>query len=151
MPLITVAGQGAAKRKMTRHPMKGLDYFSRFFLRFRYPVTLPEDIADALGIEVSNFVTFEEFIHRLIEPECCPTKLKKFMPREQAEALFATAQRKEKFRQSTLFSFYFSEGWVEFILEFDAQSRLRRMYLQHRMIQEERGVEIPLARLAQAQ
>lgn len=124
--------------------MRKLDCFSRLFLRFRYPVTLPEDIAKALGIHVSNYVTFDEFFGTLTSPECCPTKIKKFMPRQEVEQAFTNAQRKEHFRQMSLFSYYFSEGWVEFKLEFDSNSLLRRMYIQHRMIQDERGIELHL-------
>jgi hypothetical protein len=124
--------------------MKTLDSFSRFFLRFRYPVALPEDIASALGVEVSNYLTFDEFIGKLTGPECCPTRLMKFMPREMAEQAFNKAQRKEHFMRSSLFSFYFNEGWMEFKLEFDSDSLLRRMYIQHKEIEEDYGIELPL-------
>jgi hypothetical protein len=124
--------------------MQVMDHLSRFFLRFRYPVTMPEDIADALGIHLSNYITFDEFIGRLTCPTCRPTRLSRFMPREKAEHLFHTAQRKERFQQNTLFSYYFSEGWMEFVLQFDDQARLRRIYLQHKCIKEEKGIEIPL-------
>jgi len=124
--------------------MKTLDLLYRFLVRFRYPVTLPEDVAMALGIQVSNFITFEEFVSRLTSPNCRPTRLLKFMPREQAEKAFQHAQRKEPFKQNSLFSFYFKEGWLEFILQFDDQSRLRRIYLQHKQIKQDEGIEIPL-------
>jgi hypothetical protein len=67
------------------------------------------------------------------------------MRREDAEAAFGSAQRKEHFRQISLFSYYFSEGWVEFKLEFDSDSLLRRIYIQHRIIQSERGIELQLS------
>lgn len=119
--------------------------FSRFFLRFRYPVTLPEDIAKALGINVSNHVSFDEFLGFLTNPRCSPTTLEKFMPRNKAENAFKDAQRKDCFRHNSLFSYYFAEGWVEFKLEFDSEERLRRMYILNQRIQEDRGAEIPLA------
>jgi hypothetical protein len=124
--------------------MKALDHLYRFFLRFRYPVSLPEDIADALGLPLSNFVTFKEFVRQLLNPSSRPTRLTKFMPRDQAEAAFKSARRIEHFKQKTLFSYYFSEGWMEFVLLFDDQSRLRRVYLQHKQLEQEGGVEIPL-------
>lgn len=124
--------------------MRNLSIFFRFFLRFRYPVSLPEDIADALGVNFSNYLTFEELFVRLTSPDCCPKRLMRFMPREQAEKAFVTAQRKERFAQNTLFSFYFNEGWLEFSLHFDNDARLRRMYIQHKKIKQHRGVEIPL-------
>jgi hypothetical protein len=124
--------------------MKAFDHLCRFFLRFRYPVSLPEDVAQALGLEISNYVTFEQFISRLSSPTFKPSRLMKFMPREKAEEAFQNAQSKERFKSTSLFSFYFSQGWMEFVLEFDDQSRLRRLYLHHKIIQEERGKEILL-------
>lgn len=130
--------------------MKAIELFSRFFLRFRYPVTLPEDVAQALGIELSNYITFNQLVHFLTCPTCCPSKLKKFMTREQAEEAFQNAHCKELFKKNSLFSFYFSEGWMEFSLEFDDESRLRRMYLHHKSIIQDRGIEIPLQPLSKA-
>jgi hypothetical protein len=124
--------------------MKTLDHLYRFFLRFRYPVTLPENIAEALGVQMSNFLTFKEFVHHLSSPSFRPTRLKKYMTREKAEEAFDGALRKEHFKQKTLFSYYFSEGWMEFVLHFDDQSRLRRIYLQHKQIPQEGGIEIHL-------
>jgi len=124
--------------------MKALDIFYRLLLRFRYPVSLPEDVAQALGIQVSNFMSFEEFVKQLVSPDCRPTRLTKFMPREKAEEAFEGAQRTERFKQNTLVSYYFNEGWMEFVLFFDEQSRLRRIYLQHKKIDQDEGIEIHL-------
>ena len=66
------------------------------------------------------------------------------MPREKAEKAFISAQRKEHFMRSSLFSYYFSEGWMEFKLEFDSKSLLRRIYIQHKTIEDERGIELHL-------
>lgn len=126
--------------------MKALDHLYRILIRFRYPVSLPEDVASALGIEVSNFLTFEQFVEYLTGPLCRPTRLTRFMSREKAEEAFQSAQCKESFHQNTLFSYYFSEGWLEFVLQFDEQSRLRRIYLQHKNIQSDTGIEIPLTK-----
>lgn len=124
--------------------MKILKNIRRFFLRFRYPVSLPEDIASALGVSIPNTLTFSEFIARLSDKHLVPTRLKKFMPREKAETIFALAVRKDRFAHNTLFSYYFPEGWIEFILWFDDQDRLRRLYLQHHGILSDQGVEINL-------
>lgn len=124
--------------------MKAFDQFCRFLLRFRYPITLPEEIAQALGIELPNFLTFDQFFNRLTCPNCRPTRLARFMQREQAEEAFLHAHCKESFKHSSLFSFYFSEGCLEFVLQFDDQSRLRRLYMHHRYLKQERGVEIRL-------
>ncbi len=124
--------------------MKGFNWLYHFFLRFRYPVSLPEDIATDLGINTSNFLTFEEFVTQLTNNSCRPRRLTRFMPRETAEAAFQSAQRKEYFGHNTLFSYYFHEGWLEFSLYFDEQGRLRRIYLQHKRLVSDEGVEIPL-------
>jgi len=124
--------------------MNMMESLSRFFLRFRYPVSLPEDVANALGVQISNFVTFTEFFNYLTCPLCQPTRLQKFMPRDLAERAFAHAQCKEHFKNDSLFSFYFSEGWVEFVLQFDGNSKLRRIYLQHKNIDQDLGIEIRL-------
>lgn len=126
--------------------MNVIAIFSKVYLRFRYPVSLPGDVADALGVQVSNHVSFEEFVNTLISPTCRPTRLQKFMPREDAEAAFQSALRKEHFKQNTICSYYFNEGWMEFVLLFDEQSRLRRIYLQHKKITQEEGIEILLNR-----
>lgn len=126
--------------------MKALDSVYRLIQRLRYPVSLPEDVANALGIHVSNFMTFDQFVSQLVSPKCRPTRLKKFMPREKAEEAFAGALRKEYFKHNSLFSYYFNEGWMEFVLFYDEHSRLRRIYLQHKHIVEEEGIEIPLSR-----
>lgn len=126
--------------------MKAWELLSRLIVRFRYPVSLPEDVAQALGIHMSNFLTFEEFVNQLMSPECRPTRLTKFMPRDKAEEAFQGAQRTERFQQNTLISYYFSEGWMEFVLSFDEKSRLRRIYLQHKQICSDKGIEIQLSR-----
>ncbi len=113
--------------------------------RIRYPVSLPEDIAFALGIPLSNHLSFQDFVKQLTCPQCRPTNLLKFMPREKAEEAFGKALRKERFATNSLFSFYFAkEGWVEFVLQFDEKSRLRRVYLQHKQIPHDQGFEIRL-------
>ena len=66
------------------------------------------------------------------------------MSREKAEEAFYGAPLKEKFQNNTLVSYCFTEGWVEFILQFDDQSKLRRIYLQHKNIKHDRGLEIQL-------
>jgi hypothetical protein len=124
--------------------MRAFDLMYRFFLRFRYPVSVPEDIACALGVDLSCHLTFEEFVNRLQCPNFRPTRLKKYMPRELAEDAFSSALRVDRFGQKSLFSYYFNEGWMEFILQFDEDARLRRIYLQHKCIHDDRGLEIPL-------
>lgn len=124
--------------------MKAFDLVYRFLLRFRYPVSLPEEVAEALGIEVSNFVSFEEFVATLTCPSCRPTRLTKYMSRDLAEQAFQTALCKERFQSNSLYSYYFNEGWLVFKLQFDEHHRLSRIYLQHKQIKHDRGIEINL-------
>ncbi len=105
---------------------------------------MPENVADALGITLSNFVSFDELVSTLTDPNCRPTRLKRFMPRKEAENAFAGALSKEFFKERSLFSYYFSEGWLEFVLWFDEKSRLRRLYIQHKCITQQEGIEIHL-------
>lgn len=112
--------------------------------RIRYPISLPEDIADSLGITLSNQLRFQEFVKALSGPETFPTRLCRFMPRELAEKAFKKALRFEQFSEKTLISYCFQEGWLEFTLNFDREERLRRIYITHCLINEERGIEIPL-------
>ena len=122
-------------------PFQSISYL---FLRFRYPVSLPEDVAKALGIPFSNFLTFNHFIKKLICLKTPPTRLIKFMPRNDAELAFRLALRKERFKNHTHFSYYFNRGWLEFVLYFDEQSLLRRVYVQHKDFNKSNKVEISL-------
>jgi hypothetical protein len=126
MRLTSLVRLGREPAALSGRAMNGL---VRLLVRFRYPVSLPEEVACALGIEMSNRCTFKQFLSCLSNPSCCPAKIKRLMPRHHAESLFETALRKE---QHSLFSYYFKGAWMEFILHFDDQSRLRRLYLQHR-------------------
>ncbi len=116
---------------------------TRLLTRFRYPVSLPEEVAADLGLNISNALTFEEFITSLTNPSHRPTKLMRFMPRAQADGMFQTALRKELFKQNSLFSYHFNGGWMEFMLQFDEQSRLRRLYIQHKDLKQK--YEIPIS------
>ena len=127
--------------------MSWLRQFSRLFYRFRHPVTLPEEVACDVGIPLPNGLSCEAVIQRLKDPNQSSNKLVRMMPREGAEALFHNAVRQEKFRKSTLFSYYFASGWMEFSLQYDDQDLLQRVYILHRNIADDRGVEMPLAEL----
>lgn len=124
--------------------MQLFNFFQRFFVRFRYPFSLPEDIADSLGISLSNHLAFKDFVFCLTQKMQIPTRLTKFMPRELAEKTFIKPVKTERFCQKTLVSYYFNEGWLEFMLHFDNKARLRRVYLLHIDIPSDQGLEIPL-------
>ncbi|WP_039358390.1 hypothetical protein [Candidatus Protochlamydia amoebophila] len=110
--------------------------------RIRYPTSLPEEVATDLGINISNTLNFQEFISLLTNPHCRPSKLSRFMPREQAENLFQTAIRKECFKQHSLFFYHFNGGWMEFMLQFDEKARLRRIYIKHKDLKQKYEISI---------
>lgn len=117
--------------------------FLNLFVRFRYPVSMPEDVASDLGLNISNFLSFEEFMLQLTDPLHRPSKLTRFMSRDQAEEIFQSALRKERFKQNSLFSYHFNGNWMEFVLHFDEQSRLRRLYILHKDLKQKH--EIPIS------
>jgi hypothetical protein len=125
--------------------MKVVENFLRLYRRFHYPVSLPEEVAYAIGIEASSALNFDQFILLLSTSKCCPKKLSKFMSRESAEAAFDTALRKEKFQHHSLFSYYFCNGWMGFSLQFDTSGRLRRIYVHHKKLTHEEGIELALS------
>lgn len=122
--------------------MTALDHLCRLLVRFRYPFSAPADIASALGIHASHFLTFNTLISHLTNPNCKPATLSKYMPRSQAESAFATALRKERFQSDSLFSYHINGVWLEFVLHFDDQARLRRLYLSHKDFKEKHEISI---------
>jgi hypothetical protein len=123
--------------------MKVLKPLLRLLIRFRYPVSMPEDVATDLGFDIPSFLPFHEFINCLTNPCSSPSKLTRFMPRDQAENIFRCALRKEKFQNHSLFSYHFKGGWMEFVLHFDEQSRLRRLYIRHKNLKQKHEIRIP--------
>lgn len=121
---------------------KFLNIFSQLFFRFRYPFSTPEEIASDIGLNLTNHCSFEELISSLTNPSHRPSKISKFMPRNRAENLFQAALRSERFSCNTLFSYYFKGGWVDFILHFDEQSRLRRLYIFHKDLKQRCEISI---------
>src|SRR5262245_12880955 len=115
--------------------MKTWQMILRFVSRFRHQVSLPEDVAMALGISLSNFISVTELLERLCSPSCCPTRLMRLMHRHDAEAAFARALRLERFSRHTLCSYYFNDSWLEFVLQFDEAQQLRRIYIHHKHLQ----------------
>lgn len=120
---------------------------ARFVLRFRYPVSLPEDLAEALGMRVPNTFRFHRLLDYLTNPARKVGNLYRYMPRDLAEEMFTNAVRKERFQQRSLYSYYFDGTWMEFVLHFDERNRLRRVYLQHRCIEEHQGIELCLGEM----
>lgn len=121
----------------------------KFFCRFKHPISFPEDIGKDLGIQILyKGINFQNCIEYLIDPRYKPKNLIKFMPRAEAESKLRLAIRKERFKNSSLFSYHVFHGWLAFKLVFDNQNRLRRLYLQHKDLKTltDEGIEIKLSR-----
>jgi len=124
-----------------------MHFFKYLLRRIRFPLSLPEEIADDLGIVADPETSVPELIKALLKPNSRPSHLVKNMSREKAEAVFRSALIKERFMRSTICSYYFHEGWVEFILNFDKKSHLRRVYMQHKEVaSDDDGCEIALSK-----
>lgn len=111
--------------------MQLVDELSRLMSRFRHPNSLPEDIANDLGITLSNHTSCEKLLELLASAQFKPTKLYWMMHRHDAEAGFRFFLKKEQFKTSTLFSYYFNKGWIIFSLYYDQMQRLRRVHIQY--------------------
>jgi len=119
---------------------------SRLLSHFRHPVSLPEDVALALGLKLSNFLSLDQLLQQFRQRSVRPSRLRRFMPREEAESAFSAAVRCERFGRHTICSYHFQSSWLEFRLQFDECERLRRIYVLHKEIVEEEGIELPLVR-----
>ena len=116
----------------------------RAVAHLKHPISLPEDIGYALSFPVSNFVSTSELLTILKSDGFMPHNLSRFMQREKAELYFHKAITKDYFMDRSIFSYSFHNNFVEFVLEFDADSRLRRLYLRHDSILMQKGKELPL-------
>lgn len=115
--------------------------FQTFFTRLRYPYSLPEEIAKDLGIPLTNQMPYQRLQTRICKRRWCPTTLYKFMPKEDALEMLSSAYRIDHFGNKEIVSYYFREGWIEFELNFDEESRLRRLELHTAS----ETIEIPLS------
>ena len=124
--------------------MNLFESLTRLISRFRYPVSLPEDVAHDLGMHLPNTLPYQEFLHLLSSPHHRPTKLRKFMSRKRAEGTFESALKKENFKSCSLFSYYFNKSWLVITLYYDEEERLRRAYLQCPACEQFDGFDLPL-------
>lgn len=114
----------------------------RLWDRICYPISNPQQVLGALGIQSKTYVNFQQFLQQVVTRS--PRRLFRRMPRAQAEKAFSTAYKKEGFHHMTIMSYYFCQGWLEFILEFDPRDHLRRLYVQHRLINSSHTIELEL-------
>jgi hypothetical protein len=120
-----------------------LELMKSLIIRFRYPVSIPQDVADALGVHITNRYSAQELVDTLMNQDLKPTRLARLMPRIIAEDVFKAAL-KEKFHLKTICSFYLNNVRLVFILEFDHDSQLRRVYMNHKEIKLRNANEYPL-------
>lgn len=123
--------------------MQLLQGLARLVSRFRYPVSLPEDVGKDLGTHCSNLLRFHDFLALLSDSDYRPTTLRRLMPRQQAERSFQSALKREIFHSCSLFSYYFHKRWLVITLYFDKESRLRRLHLTY-PDRDKEGFDIPL-------
>lgn len=97
--------------------------------RLRYPFSMPEDIGEDLGLDITNQLNFESFLQLLCSSSCLPQNLQKYMERDHVEKHFSHAFRTDRFSDKTLVCYYFKQGWIEFELKYDDENRLRRIWL----------------------
>lgn len=121
-----------------------LENLTRLLSRFRYPVSLPEDVSHDLGIYLPNTLSFQNFLKLLASPHHRSTTLRRYLSRSQAEGALKSALRKETFKSCSLFSYYFNKGWLVFTLYFDEKARLRRVYIQCPACEAIEGFDLPL-------
>ena len=125
--------------------MQLLESITRLLSRFRYPMSLPEDVSRDLGISLPNTLNFHNFLQLLASPHHRSTKLHKYISRHQAEAAFESALKKETFKSCTFFSYYFNKGWLVFVLYFDEETLLRRVHIQYPACETMEGFDLPLS------
>lgn len=118
-------------------------FIKRFVECVRYPVSSPHDVLSALGVqEDARDLNFHQFLKKIITR--APKRLCRWMTRDEVEKCFSSAYKKECFHHTTLVSYYFLQGWLEFILEFDQSKSLRRLYVQHPLLNSSQSIELEL-------
>lgn len=100
-------------------------------IRIRYPRSMPEDIAAALGISSDQPVDWQQVLSHLQGSGWAPPRLHRLMARVHAEAAFSSALQIEEFTHTALCSYHLAGGWLTFDLHFDLDQRLRRLYVRH--------------------
>ena len=116
--------------------------FRSWLLKLRYQGSTLDEVNDALGIDIPSSFSFMRFLNSVSLGDPCSRRLKKFMPRHKAEAIFFKAVAKDSYRNDTYFSYSFSSGYLEVHLAYDCQSRLRRAYMLHRLLREPKEIHL---------
>lgn len=117
--------------------------FYRLLSHLRYPISSPHDVLSALGVsEELQDVDFHHFLKKVVTR--VPRRIFRCMGREDVERCFSSAYKKESFHRTTHASYYFMQGWLEFVLEFDESRLLRRLYVHHQLLSSSQSVELEL-------
>jgi hypothetical protein len=97
----------------------------------RYPRSVPEEVAAALGVTLAQPHCWDELLKHLGSPQWAPPRLQRLMSRAHAQAAFSSALQIEEFTHTALCSYHLGGGWLTFDLHFDLEQRLRRLYVRH--------------------
>ncbi len=124
--------------------MKFLDSCLRLFCQFKYPLSLPDEVALAIGMRQANFIPFDLLCKTITPPRDAPKALKKYMNRKEAEKVFKSALSRKFEPLQSHFSYTVDGTTVNFTLHFDQNERLRRLVVQREEIYFAKGIDIPL-------
>ena len=118
--------------------MSPITFIKKIYSSVKSPLMLPYEICQALGLDQNTFDSFDDFIQQATHPVALGNRVKRFSSREDAELLFDASEKKERFRNQSVYYFYFAKAWLAISLHFDDEHCLRRLYLIHEHIFEER-------------
>jgi hypothetical protein len=120
-------------------------FLVKIWEHFLYPISHPSQVLNALGISDQKCLNFRHFLRQIVTR--APKNLYRKMPRLEAEKAFSSAYKKEVFHHMTLISYCFYQGWLELVLEFDGRETLRRLYVQHGLLNSSQSIELEIPEL----
>lgn len=112
--------------------------------RIRYSGTPHTEIALALGIVPPQTLCVRKFVKQVARRCELSQTLYRFMGKKEAEKQFDNALIKEHFKNFSLFSYKFPGGWLQFALKYDTEHKLRRLYIHHKFLPQQEGIEVTL-------
>jgi hypothetical protein len=130
--------------KFLKVHMKIFKFVLKFFVDNQVDHLLPDELLKTLGLDLEGKSSIEDFVEKLNHSKSLHVKLKKFMTRREVENTFLSAEKKEHFSRHSLYSYYFSKGWLGFFVSFDQDLKLRRVYLQYKSLRYQDFIELYL-------
>jgi hypothetical protein len=124
--------------------MKFFKFALKFFIGNDVNHLLPDELLKTLGLDLKGNSSIEDLLEKLNHSKSLHIKLKKFMTKREVENAFISAEKKEHFSRHSLYSYYFSKGWVGFFVSFDQDLKLRRVYLQYKSLRYQDTIELYL-------